>query len=102
MILAVSIFAILLLVVAAFVRAGTASLVRTPRADALKAEAEEVRGSGTVVRLLDDRITLQPSLGTTVTFLIVLAVIPLTWALTDTLSGPELFLSLVAMAIGIV
>ncbi|MGI9667252.1 MAG: hemolysin family protein [Acidimicrobiia bacterium] len=96
------VIAALLLVLAATVRAGTASLVRTPRADALRAEADGTRGAGTAATLLEDRLSLQPSLGTSVTFLIVLAVIPLTWALTDTLSGPPLALALIAMALALV
>ena len=66
--------AFLLLIVAAMVRAGTASLMRTPRADALRAAADGTSGAEEAVNLLDNRTNLQPSLGTTVTFLIVVAV----------------------------
>ena len=94
--------ALLLLIVAAMVRAGTASLMRTPRADALRAAADGTSGAEEAVNLLDNRTNLQPSLGTTVTFLIVVAVIPLTWAITDTLSGPPLAFALVGMAVALV
>jgi magnesium and cobalt exporter, CNNM family len=94
--------AVLVLVVAALIRAGAASIVRTARADALRAGAEGVAGADTVARLLEDRTNLQASLGTTVTLLIVLAVIPLTWAITDTLSGPPLAVALIAMAAALV
>ncbi len=91
-------FASLLVVFAGVIRAGGASLIRTARADALRAVAEDVPGATTVAGLLEDRSRLQPSLGTSVTFLTVLAVIPLTWAITDSMSGWFLALSLVVMA----
>lgn len=90
--------AVLLVAIAATLRAGGASLVRTARADALKAVTADTKGAENVARLLEDRPQLQPALGTTVTFLIVLAVIPLTWAITDTVRGWALGLSLLAMA----
>jgi CBS domain containing-hemolysin-like protein len=91
--------ALALVLIAGTLRAGGASLVRTSRADALKAAAAGTKGSERVVKLLEDRVKLQPALGTTVTFLIVLAVVPLTWALTDTVSGLKLGLSLLLMAV---
>jgi len=102
MIIVAWIIGALLLLVAALVRAGTASLVRTPRADALRSAADGTKGADSVARLLEDRSNLQPSLGTTVTFLIVVAVIPLTWAITDSLSGAPLAFALVGMAIALV
>ncbi|MGI9641628.1 MAG: hemolysin family protein [Acidimicrobiia bacterium] len=102
MIIVAWIIGALLLLVAALVRAGTASLVRTPRADALRSSADGVKGADSVASLLEDRSNLQPSLGTTVTFLIVVAVIPLTWAITDTLSGAPLAFALIGMAIALV
>ncbi len=92
------VFAVLLVLVAGTVRAGGASLVRTTRADALKAVAEETKGAQAVADLLDARTHLQPALGTSVTFLTVLAVIPFTWAITKSLSGWTLALALFAMA----
>ena len=94
--------AVLLLLVAALLRASTASLMRTPRADALRAAADGTKGAESTARLLEDRSNLQPSLGTTVTFLIVVAVIPLTWAITDTLSGAPLAFALIGMALALV
>ena len=102
MIIVAWVIAALLLLAAALVRAGTASLVRTPRADALRAAADGTKGAESVAGLLENRSNLQPSLGTTVTFLIVVAVIPLTWAITDSLSGPPLAFALVGMAIALV
>lgn len=96
------IFAGIALVVAGLVRAGTASLVRTARADALHEAAEGSRPAEHAARMLEDRSKLQPSLGTAVTFLTVLAVIPLTWALTDTLGGSALFFALVGMSLALI
>ena len=102
MIAVAAVLALALLLIAAMLRAGGASLVRTPRADALHDEAEGIGGAGVVAHILEDRPSVQPALGTTITFLIVLAVIPLTWVLTDTLAGPALGASLLAMAIALV
>ena len=102
MIIVAWVISVVILILAAILRAGTASLVRTPRADALRAAADGVSGAAETAKLLEERSTLQPSLGTTVTFLIVVAVIPLTWAITDSLSGPPLAFALVGMAIALV
>ena len=99
MIAGVALLAVGLLVVAALLRSGGASLVRTARAEAFQDTGDDVRGASTVAALLDDRSRIQPALGTSVTFLIVAAVIPLTWALTDVLSGPALGGALAALAI---
>ena len=94
--------AFVLIAIAAVLRAGGASLVRTPRADALRdAREHDKPGADKVATLLEDRSEIQPALGTTITALIVLAVIPLTWAITDTLSGVQLGVALVAMTIGL-
>jgi CBS domain containing-hemolysin-like protein len=89
------------MLIAGTLRAGGASLVRTSRADALKAAAAGTKGAERVVRLLEDRVKLQPALGTSITFLIVLAVVPLTWVLTDTLTGWQLGVSLLLMAVAL-
>ncbi len=102
MILAVAVAAVVVLSLAGLLRAGGASLVRSPRADALRDEADGVRGAGAVAHLLEDRSNIQPALGTSVTFLIVLAVIPLAWALTDTLSGAGLGAALLTLAVFLV
>jgi CBS domain containing-hemolysin-like protein len=96
------IVALILIALAAVLRAGGASLVRTPRADALRDAAEPAAaGADKVARLLEDRSEIQPALGTTITALIVLAVIPLTWAITDSLNGAALGVALVAMTVGL-
>jgi len=91
-------FSLVIVVIAALVRAGGASLVRTARADALKDHAAGTRNADKIADLLENRTRLQPALGTTITFLTVLAVIPLTWALTDAMGGWLLAIALVGMA----
>ncbi|RLE16616.1 MAG: ion transporter [Actinobacteria bacterium] len=93
--------AFVFITVAAMLRAGGASLIRTPRADALRDARVNASGAETVTRLLLDRSEIQPALGTTITALIVLAVIPMTWALTDMLGGVELGIALLVMTIGL-
>ena len=102
MIVVVGVVAVVLLLVAAALRTGGASLVRASRAEVITDAGNDVRGATTVADLLEDRSRLQPALGTTVTFLIVAAVIPLTWVLTDALSGIALGGALVALAIVLV
>lgn len=87
--------------VAGVLRAGGSSLMYTPRADALRAANEGARGADTVAQLLQDRSKIQPALSTTVTAVIVFAVIPMTWALTDTFAGFRLAFALIFMTFGI-
>jgi len=89
--------AMMLLGIAAILRAGGASLIRTARADALRDSSEGVSGAETVARLLEDRAEIQPALGTTITALVVLSAILMTWELTDAYGGLELGIALVVM-----
>jgi CBS domain containing-hemolysin-like protein len=94
--------AFVLVTVAALLRAGGSSLIRTPRADALRdAGDDHTPGAQTVARLLEDRSEIQPALGTAITALVVLAAILMTWALTDLFSGVELGVALLVMTIGL-
>ncbi|MEA2002328.1 MAG: hemolysin family protein [Actinomycetota bacterium] len=71
-------------------RAAGASLVRTPRADAL----HDARGGDPraehIANLLADRPRIQPALGLVNTGLLVFAVIPAAWALTRLTDGVQL------------
>ncbi len=91
--------ALLLVVVTALIRAAGASLVRTPRADALRDAAEGNRRAEIVADLLEERVRLQPSLGIFHTGLLVLAAIPATWALTSIYEGGTLAGALVVEGI---
>ncbi|HSG79534.1 MAG TPA: CBS domain-containing protein, partial [Acidimicrobiia bacterium] len=87
---------------AAALRFGGASLVRTPRADALHDAAEGERGAERVARLLEDRPAIQPSLGLIHAAALVAAAIPAAWALTALASGWVLLGGMVGLGIVLV
>jgi len=95
-------FSALVVFLTAVVRAAGATLVRTPRADALHDAGEGDRRAGVVADLLEDRLRIQPALGTVVTTLLILAVIPASWALSRLLSGWQLALAYAAMTVVLV
>ena len=86
-----------LILLTAVLRAAGASLVRTPRADALhdarNGDARAVR----IASLLADRATIQPALGLVNTGLLVIALIPAAWALTRSADGIPLVVTLVIL-----
>jgi CBS domain containing-hemolysin-like protein len=88
---------LLLTLLAALVRAGGASLVRTARADALHDAADGNHRAATVARLLEDRSRLQPALGMVHTTLLVLAAVTGVWALTRQFSEWQLLIALVGL-----
>jgi len=94
--------AAVLTLVAALLRFGGASLVRTPRADALHDAAEGIRGAARVAVLLEDRASLQPSVGAVHSALLVAAAIPAAWAVTSLDSGLLLAAALVVLGIVLV
>lgn len=89
MIVAAWVFSVTVLVVVGLLRAAGASLVRTPRADAVRDAANGGNASAAAIvsELLDERPRLQPALGATLTVLMVVAAVPAAWALTRTLDG---------------
>ncbi|MEN8114388.1 MAG: CBS domain-containing protein, partial [Actinomycetota bacterium] len=100
-------FSVVLLFLTAIVRAAGATLVRTPRADALRDAGEGNSRAALVAELLEDRHRIQPALGTVVTTLLILAVIPASWAMERLhsewgLSGWTLGLAFVVMTVLIV
>ena len=94
--------AVLLLLIAAALRAAGASLVRTPRADALHDAAEGDRRAQRIAVLLDEPAVLQPAIGMVHSTLLVAAVVPAAWALTALASGPGLFAAFVALSIVVI
>jgi putative hemolysin len=84
--LALTLAAVLALL-AAVLRFGGAALVRTPRAQALRDAAEGRRGAARAASLLEDRVSLQPSLAVVSTALLVAAALPAAWALAVLVSG---------------
>lgn len=93
---------VLLLLVAALLRAGAASLIRTPRADALFDAAEGRAGAHAVARLLEERDLIQPSLGAMHSALMAAASVPLVWALVSGVDGGALLVLLVCLVLVLV
>ena len=89
----------LLVALTGIIRAGGASLVRTPRADALHDAAEGDRRAAVVAGLLERRAQVQPALGAFHTGILVLASIPASWALVRRYDGAMLLWSLVGLGV---
>ncbi|MCH8129221.1 MAG: HlyC/CorC family transporter [Acidobacteria bacterium] len=92
----------ILLLVTSTLRAAGAALVRTSRADALHDAAEGNERAAAVADLLQLRARIQPALAPVLTGLLVLAVIPLTWAVSSLASGWWLALVVLVMAVVLV
>ena len=97
--LSVATFLVLLIAV---IRAAGASLVRTPQAEALRDAAEGNRKAAIVAGLLEERARIQPALATVVTGLLLLAVIPATWAFARLFTGWVLFAILSVLVVVLV
>lgn len=83
------------LILAAALRVAGASLVRTPRADALHDAADGVRGAFTVAELLEDRASIQPSISLIHSALLVASALAAAWAIATPLSGWLLVMALI-------
>ena len=92
----------LVLVVAAALRAAGASLVRTPRADALHDAAEGSSRAAVVAALLEDRARIQPAISVIHSALLVTAALPATWALSVRIGGWQLIVALVLVGVVLV
>ncbi|HSM01766.1 MAG TPA: hemolysin family protein [Acidimicrobiia bacterium] len=93
---------ILAIAAAAALRFGGASLLRTHRADALHDAADGDEGAARVAELLEEPISVQPSLGIVHAALLVAGAIPATWAIAARLSGWALLVSLFGLGVLIV
>ena len=93
---------LVLIIVTAVVRAAGASLVRTPRADAVHDAAEGDARAAKVAELLDDRPRLQPALGMVTTGLSVAALLPAAWAIVRIYDGFLLLGVLVVLGVVVV
>lgn len=89
----------ILLLVTAVIRAAGASIVRTPRADALRDASDGDKRAGVIAALLEDRLRVQPALGALHTGLLVLACVPATWALSRRLEGMSLLWGFIILGI---
>ncbi len=94
--------AAILVLATGIIRSAGASLVRTPRADAVQDAVEGDRRAATVAALLERRPQLQPALGIFHTGLLVMAAIPATWALARLAAGPLLLLLLFLLGVVLV
>jgi CBS domain containing-hemolysin-like protein len=93
-------FGVIGTLVAGLLRAGAASLVRTPRADALHDAAEGMWGAGRVAQLLEEADLIVPSVNIVHSILLLIAAIPTTWAITSGVGGGGIqLISLVALAV---
>ena len=85
---------ILAIAAAAALRFGGASLLRTHRADALHDAADGDEGAARVAALLEEPLSVQPSLGIVHAALLVAGAIPATWAISARISGWALLTAL--------
>ena len=76
-------FAVVMLFLAALIRAAGASLVRTPRADALHDAAGGDEWAAAVAEMLEDRPGLQPSINVVHSALLLAATVPTVWVLSE-------------------
>lgn len=86
-----------LFVINGMIRAAGASMVRTPRADALHDAGEGDHRAQAIADLLDDRPRLQPALGMVNAALLVVIAITATWAATRYFVGWSLLLALAVL-----
>ncbi|MGH8923740.1 MAG: hemolysin family protein [Acidimicrobiia bacterium] len=81
------VFSIATLALAAALRAGLTSAIRTNRADALRAAADGKRGADSIARLLEERDLLHPSINAVQSLLLLAALAPMVWIFTDGVEG---------------
>ena len=83
MITAALVFSVAMLLMAALIRAAGASLVRTPRADALQDAANGDLRAARSADLLEDRAGLQPSINVVHSALLLAATVPAVWVASE-------------------
>jgi len=88
------------LLLAAVLRAGLTSALRTNRGDALKDAAEGKRGAQKIARLLEMREVLHPSINAVHSFLLLLGVAPATWVLTREVEGTSVLGGIAVAVLG--
>ena len=72
---AIIIVAVVALALAAWLRAAGSAITRVPRADALRDEADGVRGAGIVAELLEEREAITPAVAMVGSALLVVAAV---------------------------
>jgi CBS domain containing-hemolysin-like protein len=84
---------------AAILRAGLTSMLRTPRADALRDAADGNKGAERVAKLLEDRDSIHPAINAVHSVLLLTAAVPAAWLVTRRVFGAALVVSLLALAL---
>jgi len=84
---------------AAALRAGLTSTLRTPRADALRDSAEGNKGAYRIAKLLEDRDSIHPSINAVHSVLLLTAAVPAAWLVTRRVTGGALVVSLLALVL---
>ena len=90
------------LILAAALRAAGASLVRTPRADAIHDAADGMPGAVVVAGLLEDRARIQPSISLVHSALLVAAALPTAWVMGTVFRGWRLASALILTGVVLV
>ncbi|MFO7547535.1 MAG: hemolysin family protein [Acidimicrobiia bacterium] len=93
------VLSLVLLTLAATVRAGGASLMRIGRADASRHAAEGRHGARAAADILENREMILPALGAVHSALMVAATVPAVWAIVENLSAPGLVVGLVVLGL---
>lgn len=84
---------------AAALRAGLTSTLRTPRADALRDSADGNKGAYRIAKLLEDRDSIHPSINAVHSVLLLTAAVPAAWLVTRRVTGGALVVSLLALVL---
>ena len=95
------VLALVVLGLAALVRAAGGSALRTVRADALRLAAEGRKGAASMARVLERPERIQPAVGAVHSALLVAAALPAAWATTVSAVGGELALDLVLLGLAV-
>lgn len=87
------------LALAAALRAGLTSTLRTPRADAIRDAADGIKGAARIAKLLEDRDSIHPSINAAHSVLLLAAAVPAAWLVTRRVTGGALVISLLALGL---
>ena len=89
------------LVLAALLRAGLTSAMRTPRANALRDASEGRKGAKTIASLLENRDLIHPSVNAVQSALLLIAAVPAAWLIARRSSGGALAVSLTGLILAV-
>ena len=87
------------LALAAALRAGLTSTLRTARADAIRDAADGINGAEGIAKLLEDRDSIHPSINAAHSVLLLAAAVPAAWLVTRRVTGGALVMSLLALVL---